>query len=121
MENLTEVLTNFILITFGILQIILFFKMWTMTNDVKNIFNLLNNQPPSCNNNSSLNSIDSDTPPTDIVNIDKMFKCGDIVRHRNKGKMLIKKAFDDNTYDCFSPNGVRYEGNFSGADLTLEA
>lgn len=33
-----------ITIVFGILQIILFFKLWGMTNDVKNILNLLNSK-----------------------------------------------------------------------------
>lgn len=34
-----EIITNIIIITFGILQIILFFKIWGMTNDIKQIKN----------------------------------------------------------------------------------
>ena len=33
------IITNIIIITFGILQIILFFKIWGMTNDIKQIKN----------------------------------------------------------------------------------
>ncbi len=48
---------NFILIVFGILQIILFFKIWGMTNDTEKIKSMLNlrnrlslfqNLPPKC-------------------------------------------------------------------------
>lgn len=40
MENIATIL-GIILLVFGILQIILFFKMWGMTNDVKQIRNKL--------------------------------------------------------------------------------
>lgn len=35
---------SIIIIVFGILQIILFFKVWGMTNDVKNVLNVLNSR-----------------------------------------------------------------------------
>ena len=37
-------LVSIIAIVFGILQIVLFFKIWGMTNDVKNILNVLNSK-----------------------------------------------------------------------------
>lgn len=37
-------LLSIIGIVFGVLQIILFFKIWSMTNDVKNILNVLNSK-----------------------------------------------------------------------------
>ena len=37
-------LVSIIAIVFGVLQIILFFKIWGMTNDVKNILNVLNSK-----------------------------------------------------------------------------
>lgn len=39
MENLLT-FTGIVMIAFGVLQIILFFKMWIMTNDVKELKNL---------------------------------------------------------------------------------
>lgn len=36
-----ETIISIILLVFGILQIILFFKIWGMTNDVENIYKLL--------------------------------------------------------------------------------
>lgn len=44
MENLLT-FTGVVMIAFGILQIILFFKMWGMTNDVEKIKNKLEIQP----------------------------------------------------------------------------
>lgn len=38
-------ITSFIMIVFGVLQIILFFKVWGMTNDVKQIKNGLPHAP----------------------------------------------------------------------------
>ena len=35
---------SIIIIIFGVLQIILFFKVWAMTNNVKNILNVLNSK-----------------------------------------------------------------------------
>ncbi len=52
-------LVSIIAIVFGVLQIVLFFKIWGMTNDTKMILNMvnlrnrltfLNNLPPKCKN-----------------------------------------------------------------------
>lgn len=43
MEGIT-LFVSIVIITFGILQIILFFKIWGMTNNVKKIANKLNNK-----------------------------------------------------------------------------
>lgn len=40
MESIT-LLVSIVIIVFGILQIILFFKIWGMTNDIKEIKNLI--------------------------------------------------------------------------------
>lgn len=41
---------SIIIIVFSVLQIILFFKLWGMTNNVKNILNLLNSKDTRDNN-----------------------------------------------------------------------
>lgn len=45
-----ELVTSIIIIVFAILQIVLFFKIWGMTNDVKDLKNNLN--PPKRNTDS---------------------------------------------------------------------
>lgn len=72
-------ITSFIMIVFGVLQIILFFKVWGMTNDVKQIKNGLPHAP----NNVSPAKIE-----IAIGNVDK-------------AKELIKREFIIDLYDTY--------------------
>lgn len=60
-----------ILLVFGVLQIILFFKMWRMTNDVSKIKDLLNSWLPGqqvTGDSSTVNNHQSNVqqPPNEI-------------------------------------------------------
>lgn len=55
MEGIT-LLVSIILIVFGVLQIILFFKLWGMTNDVRKIKVHIAPKDDNLNESTSLNS-----------------------------------------------------------------
>lgn len=55
MEGIT-LLVSIILIVFGVLQIILFFKLWGMTNDVRKIKERITPKDDNLDESTSLNS-----------------------------------------------------------------
>lgn len=59
-------LVSIIIIVFGILQIILFFKIWGMTNDVKKIRKAISPNKSE----DSININETSVPPSDIEIID---------------------------------------------------
>lgn len=59
-------LVSIIIIVFGILQIILFFKIWEMTNDVKKIRKAISPNKSE----DSININETSVPPSDIEIID---------------------------------------------------
>ena len=78
------------MLVFGILQIILFFKLWGMTNDISSMkrdLNLLteiakfNQQPPSPLNQKNVRY------PIEVRKT--IFSVGDIVISKNTGRRLI--------------------------------
>ena len=94
------------LIVFGVLQIILFFKMWGMTNDVSKIRDLLEarltefqtvkEQPKNFNNETDIKSskvaVKAELP--NDINI------GDNVIRISDGKSMIVDSIDDGQYFC---------------------
>lgn len=83
-------LVSIIAIVFGILQIVLFFKIWGMTNDVKNILNVLN----------SKDNRDAKLPSKAIV---KGVEGEVAVLKMLNGKVLCRREYgsgwNDNLYD----------------------
>lgn len=98
-----DLLFSIILVVFGVLQIILFFKLWGMTNDVREIKNLLSLQKYSNSDDTHRN----------------MFSYGDKVKLKKSGKVLMAKSYnsDIKKYNCYSPDGKVYEGSFSQSEL----
>lgn len=88
-----------VIIVFGILQIILFFKFWGMTNDIREIRNQYINKSETYNTNDDI-----------IINKS--------VKHKVSGKILIAKFYDNDTYKyvCYSEQGI-FENRFSKDDL----
>ena len=78
MEGIT-LFVSIVIIVFGILQIILFFKLWGMTNDVKKI-------------RKSLPNVSSDLSP------DKMEF---IIGNTDKAKEMLKKEFVLDVYESY--------------------
>lgn len=89
-----ETLLAIIFIVFGLLQIILFFKIWGMTNDIREMKNK-------------------------YFRADISFSIGDTVRHKTTGKeMRIRSIKPNGKYACFLPDG-RFEDDFDGMDIEL--
>lgn len=88
-----------VIIVFGILQIILFFKLWGMTNDIREIRKEYINKSEAYNTNDDI-----------IINKS--------VIHKVSGKTLIAKLYDNDTdkYVCYSESGI-FENRFSKDDL----
>lgn len=102
-----EVLTGIILLVFGILQIVLFFKIWGMTNDVRDLKERYFNLNPLKQKNISFAN---DTP----------FKENDLVVNLKNGKqMRVKEITQEGKYSCYTNNGVIYEGDFTVEEIQL--
>lgn len=78
MEGMT-LFVSIVIIVFGILQIILFFKLWGMTNDVKKI-------------RKSLPNVSSDLSPA---------KMEFIIGNTDKAKEMLKKEFVLDVYESY--------------------
>lgn len=89
------IIVSIIFIIFGILQIILFFKMWEMTNDVKALKNKfigvnISSMPEIRTSNHAINPVSS-------------FSIGEIVIYKKtKEKFKIKKRIAENLFECSS-------------------
>ena len=99
------IITNIIIITFGILQIILFFKIWGMTNDIKQIKNKY----------LSSDKFKRATTPSDQST---KFKVGDLVIDIKTDKqMRIKDITEEGKYSCYINSGTIYVGDFSDIEI----
>ena len=78
MEGIT-LFVSIVIIVFGVLQIILFFKLWGMTNDVKKI-------------RKSLPNVSSDLSPA---------KMEFIIGNTDKAKEMLKKEFVLDVYESY--------------------
>ena len=91
---------------FGILSLILFFKVWGMCNNVARIRELMEMR----------NSIDSN-PTSETENVSKTFAVGDKVVILKTGKVTTVTEVKDGKYECASNNGKSYDGVFSQCEL----
>lgn len=91
---------SIILIIFGVLQIILFFKIWGMTNDVKRLANKF------CSNDNNLSNINdlAETPcdgiPDNTPDGDTEISIGDKVIRRKDGKEMLVDRIVCGKYGC---------------------
>lgn len=94
-------LVSIIITVFGVLQIILFFKIWGMTNDIREI--------------KKKYLTEKREEKTTIHNL----AVGNSVIERKTGRrMTITAINSDGSYKCNSENGVCL-GNFSKDDLSF--
>lgn len=109
-----------IMIVFGILQIILFFKLWGMTDDIKAIKNkYLESSSNSTNVEPSSNN--SNTTGISNKNTESKFEVGSLVVNIKTGKQMRIKEINHVTgkYNCFSSGGMFSEGNFDESEIKL--
>lgn len=92
--------SGIVIIAFGILQIILFFKIWGMTNDIKEIKNKYLSEGTTI-------------PPKITTN----FSVGSIATERKTGrKVSIAEINRDGTYKCYVDGGIFF-GNLKEEEL----
>lgn len=111
------IISDIVFVIFAILQIILFFKIWGMTNDIREIKNKYLH-PEDLDNNiieeSQLNYEGS------IPDDKCLFKENDLVILISNGKqMRIKRITDDGLYSCYTNGGTLHAGNFHESELRL--
>ncbi len=101
-----ETLFGLLALIFVVLQIILFFKIWGMANDVKAIKDKYLS--------SGQNKIGS--APTYLNSTG--FNIGDLVINATTGKqMRIKEITEDGKYSCYTGGGTSYEGDFTASEI----
>lgn len=98
-------------IVFGILQIILFFKLWGMTNDVNTI------------KIKYLESLSNSLVSPGVIknNSETKFTEGALVVNIKSGKQMRRKEFNAVTgkYSCYSNGGTIFEGDFDETEIKL--
>lgn len=95
---------SIIVIVFGILQIILFFKLWGMTNDIKDIKNKYLN----INKNETIGTSNIISTEEYEVFPDKLkFQKGDIVLYKPENtKLIIVGYLSPNVFKCKTMDGL---------------
>lgn len=111
--------TLYIILAFvwSILCLILFFKVWGMTNDVKELKEFfLHQHPITQSKTSSVHSEDMEEPN---INWIPKFKIGDIVKYKHSGKSLyIAKILEkEYEYKCKDANGTLLSATFLENEL----
>lgn len=120
MENILT-FTGIIIIIFGILQIILFFKLWGMTNDIRDIRDKYLNAEEKVIGKETTTRDDHKImgeSKTDISQyLDFKFKPGDLVVLISTGKQMRIKAIKNGKYSCYSQGGMVYDGEFEETEI----
>lgn len=111
--------TGIIIIVFGILQIILFFKIWGMTDDIREIRNKYLND--TANNTSSEEVRESEVCSNSSSVNDKIdnpdFEIDELVVRIKDDKQMRVKEYRDNKYSCYTNNGTVHEGDFDRTEI----
>lgn len=108
-----------IVFAFGVLQIILFFKLWGMTNDIREIkekYLNTKNQSIEFVQKTDFEQIDKKVP--DLSKFDGLkFKQNDHVVNLKTEKQMRIKDIKDGKYCCYSQGGMVHEGDFHESEL----
>lgn len=95
-----------IAILFAVLQIILFFKIWGMTNDIREI------------KEKYLSSTDPKKSVSLSNNQPTEFSIGElVVEIKTNKQMRIKEITQDGKYSCYTGGGASHEGDFTAAEI----
>ncbi|MCC8172671.1 MAG: hypothetical protein LIP00_13030 [Parabacteroides sp.] len=106
--------TGLVVIVFGILQIILFFKIWRMTDDIREIKNKYLNAGES---GETASPADSSPLPNKDKTENATFETGELVIRISDGKQMRIKECSNNKYSCYTNNGTVHEGDFSASEI----
>lgn len=98
-----ELFTVFMLL-FGILQIILLFKIWGMTNDVREIRDKYLD-----------GNIQQSVEPQNKSNL--KYELNELVVDLKTGRQMRIKEFKDNKYSCYINSGATFVGDFDESEI----
>ena len=115
-----DVLLSIVLLVFGILQVILFFKIWGMTNDIAEMnarFKAIFPTEEEKKINALIEKQNSTNETnTEAINNTKVLNIGDnVIYEPMNRKMIIKEITKEGLLVCISykPNGKEeYEGTY---------
>ena len=93
-----DLIIGILAFVFAILQIILFFKIWGMTNDVSELKNFIINRHTQQKNDENIHESRKVTRLSD-------------------GKQLFIKYEMGDTYECFDPNTKKYIGRYMSSEI----
>jgi hypothetical protein len=117
MESM-ELLVLIIAFIFGILNLILFFKIWGMTDDVRVIKRYLLSRGEN-ETNYQPESTSQDVQDCQEAEQDGKFRVGDLVVNIKTGKQMRVKRIFDGRYACCSQGGNFDDGYFSETEIEL--
>lgn len=103
-----EMIFSLLYIVFGILSLILFFKVWGMCNNVKHLTEYLISHIESTKKEQGTNKDNLEN---------KSLKVGDKVVILKTGKITQIIDIKDGQIECASNNGNYYDGIFKAEDL----
>ncbi len=98
-----ELFTVFMLL-FGILQIILLFKIWGMTNDIREIRDKYLD-----------GNIQQSVEPLNKSNL--KYELNELVVDLKTGRQMRIKEFKDNKYFCYVNSGATFVGDFDESEI----
>lgn len=107
-----EVLVSIATVVFAVLNIILFFKLWGMTNNVAEILKIIERSdrivPPVCNVN--------EVEKKDSAN--GAFTEGQVVVNlKNEDQLKISAINPDGTFSCVKNGSTTFAGNFKAEEI----
>jgi len=96
---------------FAILQIVLFFKIWAMTNNVEEIKNFLINRAIYNETNNQTNSIENITKNDDDISPSRKYT------RLSDGKKLYVQYIVGDKYKCLDPDTKEIIGQYSLSEI----
>ena len=97
-------LISIILVVFGILQIVLFFKLWGMTNDIRDIKN-------KYLESNITNNVEAKN------NLNLKYELNELVVEIKTGRQMRIKEYKDNKYSCYINSGATFVGDFEESEI----
>lgn len=110
-----DIIVGLVALVFGVLQIILFFKIWGMTNDVSDIKDLLIQQRIQSNSITETNESSSNeekTSKTNQLHVGQL-----VVLLSTEEQMKIMEITSNGYYACYTNSGSKFHGNYSAKEI----
>lgn len=106
-----QLITGLIILAVGILQIILFFKIWGMCNNVAKLTDKFCNNPAN-------GVVNKRIPSPDKVDISSPLSAGQRVQRLSDGMVMIIDRTDGINFACVSTRDRSWLGSYSRSQIT---